>query len=194
MFSFMWYRSVPFRKLLFPKAPQILEQKSVSWLTDSKQWKYTARFQLFFPLRNKHEGLMSMKTTTNQCKRQHEWHVKTGRLPKQITSKRQTSFRSFQLFTWQGIKHSSHQWSRTVLLSTAAGNLWVFICTCDCSTWTEICFPWLLSVGCVLSRHSGRFHRGDHRCKSSIQSGCFLLLSAVPIPPDGCSQQTAARK
>lgn len=52
---------------------------------------------------------MSMKTTTDHCKCQHEWHVKTGRLPKQIKSKRQISFKSFKLFTWQGIKYTTHQ-------------------------------------------------------------------------------------
>lgn len=99
---------------------------------------------------------MSMKTTTDQCNFQHEWHVKTGGLPEQIKSKRQTSFKSFKLFSWQEIKYTTHQLSSPELQDCpcerlVAANLCVFIFTCDFSTWTEICFPSQLGVMGVCS-------------------------------------------
>lgn len=102
-----------FLKLLFPKACSTNTWAKVGKLTDRWQTvKIYGHFHtFFFPLRNKQERLMSMQTNVDQCKRQHEWHVKTERQPKQIKSKKQTSFKSFKLFLWQGTKYTTHQLS-----------------------------------------------------------------------------------
>lgn len=76
---------------------------------------------------------MPMKTTTDQCKCQHEWHVKAGQLPKQIKSKRQTSVKS--------VHFSSPEPQDCPSEHLVAGNLCIWICTCDFSTCTEICSP-----------------------------------------------------
>lgn len=106
--------------------------------------------QLFSLSEKKYERLMSMKTTTDHCKCQHEWHVKTGRLPKQIKSKRQISFKSFKLFTWQGIKYTTHQSSSPELQDCPSKHLVTGILRVF-STWAEICFPSLLRVMGVCS-------------------------------------------
>lgn len=72
--------------------------------------------------------------------------MKTGWLPKQTKSKRQTSFKSFKLFTRQGMKSTTHQLSSPELHDCpskhlVAGNFGVFICTCDFPAWPQVCFP-----------------------------------------------------
>lgn len=91
-----------------------------------------------------------------------------------------------KMFTWQGIKFTTHQLSSPELQDCTskhlvAGNLRVFICTCDLSTWTEICFPSLLRVRGVCSPGTlGGSTEGTTGVKApSSQAAfcCCLLLS-----------------
>lgn len=50
---------------------------------------------------------MTIKTTTDQCKRQHEWRVKTDQLPKQIKRQKANIIQMRQQLTWQEIKHTT---------------------------------------------------------------------------------------
>lgn len=95
-----------------------------------------------------------------------------------------------QQLTRMGIQNSTHQLSSPELQACAskhvAGKRCVLIYTGVFSPWTEAC------CGFVLSSHFGWLHTRDHLCKTA--SGQAASAAAVPIPADGFSQQTAAKK